>query len=595
MSKLKGTLGAGGRFRRLINVQATFDLVAWILAVYGATLMRLELEISRVSPQSLIGLGLLMGLFNFLAGKFSGLYRGRFKPASFDELLSMVATASVTSVVFSASLYSFGPSLGIPRSLAVLSALVFLPLSGASRAYRRRLLFFREMPAGGKRTLIYGAGRMAEAVIPQLLGDQHSQYLPVGLIDDDPTKSARWISGVQMQGSLSQLEGIARSTRASVLLVAISRVDAQHLQKIYDSARLARLQVVVLPTLNELLTGTQRKLNLKALSIEELIGRRAVQTDSSLISRRIRGKTVLVTGAGGSIGSELCRQIAKMEPHELIFLDRDESGLQQAQLMTYGQGLLDSSSIVLADIRERDVLDRVFSTVKPDIVFHAAALKHLPVLEKHPEEAWKTNVIGTLNVLEATVRSGVQAFVNISTDKAADPSSVLGRSKLIGEKLTTGFARNHSARFVSVRFGNVLGSRGSLVPTLATLIDRGGPVTVTHPDATRYFMTTPEACQLVLHSMVLEGDGDVFVLDMGDPVRILDVAQKMIELAGSDAEIVFTGLREGEKLDEILHSSETAMGQTAHPLIWQMTSDSFDARWVRKQSYEVLIGLGAKL
>jgi dTDP-glucose 4,6-dehydratase len=451
------------------------------------------------------------------------------------------------------------------------------------------------MPAEGRRTLVYGAGKMAEAVIPQLLGDQYSQYLPVGLIDDDPAKSTRWISGVRMKGPLGELEGIARSTQASVLLVAISRVDAQRLQEIYSMARQAQLQVVVLPTLNELLTGGGQKLNLKALSIEELIGRRAVETNSSLISERIRGNTVLVTGAGGSIGSELCRQIAQLEPSELIFLDRDESGLQQAQLMTYGQGLLDSSSIVLADIREKDVLDRVFSTVRPDIVFHAAALKHLPVLEKHPEEAWKTNVVGTLNVLEAATRAKVQAFVNISTDKAADPSSVLGRSKLIGEKLTTGFAQKHGARFVSVRFGNVLGSRGSLVPTLATLIERGGPVTITHPDATRYFMTTPEACQLVLHSMVLEGDGDVFLLDMGNPVRILDVAQKMIELAGSDAEIVFTGLREGEKLDEKLHSSDTAMGQTTHPLIWQMTSDSFDAQWVREQSYEVLTGHGAKL
>ena len=582
-------------FRRTVGGQAAFDFVTWILAVFIAALMRLEFEIASVSPSSLLVLGLLFGISGFVGGKLSGLYRGRFKPASFDELVSLLLTTSVTSVGFSLALFFYGPVLGVPRSLAILAALVFLLLSGASRAYRRYLLLVRDRPTGGKRTLIYGAGKMAETVIPQFLGDQHSQYLPVGLIDDDPARSTRWISGVRMKGPLGELEVIARSTKASALLVAISRVDAQHLQEIYSMARLAQLQVVVLPTLNELLTGGGQKLSLKALSIEELIGRRAVETNSSLISERIRGKTVLVTGAGGSIGSELCRQIAQLEPTELIFLDRDESGLQQAQLMTYGHGLLDSSSIVLADIREKDVLDRIFSTVRPDIVFHAAALKHLPVLEKHPEEAWKTNVVGTLNVLEAAARAKVQAFVNISTDKAADPSSVLGRSKLIGEKLTTGFAQKHGARFVSVRFGNVLGSRGSLVPTLATLIERGGPVTITHPDATRYFMTTPEACQLVLHSIVLEGAGDVFVLDMGNPVRILDVAQKMIELAGSDAEIVFTGLREGEKLDEKLHSSDTAMGQTTHPLIWQMTSDSYDARWVREQSYEVLTGPGAKL
>ena len=578
--------------RRLVGRQAGFDFVAWVLAVFVAALFRLDFEVVHISPEPLLLLGLLMGPFSFFVGKFSGLYRGRFRPASFDELLSLLLTTAITSVVFSVALFFYGPAFAVPRSLAILSALVFLSLSGASRAYRRRLLFLREMPAGGKRTLVYGAGKMAEAVIPQLLGDQHSKYLPLGLIDDDPAKSTRWISGVRMKGSLSQLDGIARSTQATVLLVAISRVEAQHLQKVYSAARRSGLEVVVLPNLNELLTSGGKALNLKALSIEELVGRRAVETNSSLISESIRGKTVLVTGAGGSIGSELCRQIAQLEPSELFFLDRDESGLQQAQLMTYGQGLLDSSSIVLADIREKDVLEKVFSAAKPDIVFHAAALKHLPVLEKHPEEAWKTNVVGTLNVLEAAAHAKVQAFVNISTDKAADPSSVLGRSKLIGEKLTTGFAKNHGSRFVSVRFGNVLGSRGSLVPTLATLIERGGPVTITHPDATRYFMTTPEACQLVLHSIILDGAGDVFVLDMGKPVKILDVAQKMIELAGSDVEIVFTGLRQGEKVDETLHSSDTAMEVTAHPLIWRIISDSLDSRWVRERSYEVLTGTG---
>lgn len=581
-------------FRRTMGGQATFDFLAWIGAVFLAALMRLESEFASASPNSLFVLGLLLGLSNFIGGKVSGLYKGRFKPASFGELVSLLVATSVTSVAFSLVLFLYGLVLGIPRSLAILAALVFLLFSGASRAYRRYLLLVRDRPTGGKRTLIYGAGHMAEAVIPQLLGDQNSEYLPVGLVDDDPNKATRWISGVRMKGSFEQLDEIARSTQSTVLLVAISRVDSKHLQRIYSAARHSGLEVVVLPDLNELLTNGGKTLNLKTLSIEELIGRRAVATDSSLISEHMRGKTVLVTGAGGSIGSELCRQIAQLAPGELVFLDRDETGLQQAQLVTYGQGLLDSASLVLADIREKDVLEKVFARVKPDIVFHAAALKHLPVLEKHPEEAWKTNVLGTLNVLEAAANANVRVFVNISTDKAADPSSVLGRSKLIGEKLTSGFAKKNGARFVSVRFGNVLGSRGSLVPTLATLIERGGPITITHPDATRYFMTTPEACQLVLHSMVLEGAGDVFVLDMGEPVKILDVAQRMIELAGSHAEIVFTGLRLGEKLDEKLHSSGTTKEDTTHPLIWQMKSGAVEVDWVHTQTHEILVGQNLK-
>ncbi len=262
--------------------------------------------------------------------------------------------------------------------------------------------------------------------------------------------------------------------------------------------------------------------------MEDLLGRRPIQTDLGAIADYLSTKTVLITGAGGSIGSELARQVHRFGPKELVLLDRDESGLHAVQLSIYGKGLLDTPDMVLADIRDAVALDDVFAAHRPDVVFHAAALKHLPMLEQYPAEGWKTNVLGTLNVLEAAHRHGVQRFVNISTDKAADPSSVLGKTKRIAEELTASFATDGAGDYLSVRFGNVLGSRGSVLESFTAQIRGGGPVTVTHPEITRYFMTIPEACELVIQAGAIGNPGDVLVLDMGSPIRILDVAKRLI-------------------------------------------------------------------
>ncbi|NCD16927.1 MAG: polysaccharide biosynthesis protein [Actinobacteria bacterium] len=316
--------------------------------------------------------------------------------------------------------------------------------------------------------------------------------------------------------------------------------------------------------------------------VEDLLGRRPVQTDLSAIAGYVSGKTVLITGAGGSIGSELARQVHRFGPSELVLLDRDESGLHGVQLSIYGQGLLDSRDMVLADIREADVLDRVFSEHKPEVVFHAAALKHLPMLEQYPEEGWKTNVLGTLNVLEAARRHGVRHFVNISTDKAADATSVLGKTKRAAEELTAWFAAEGAGTYLSVRFGNVLGSRGSMLHTFTAQIERGGPITVTHPDITRFFMTIPEACELVIQAGAIGDPGDVLVLDMGTPIKILDVATRLIAHSGRrDVEVVFTGLRPGEKLHEVLFSENEAGEPSGHPLISHVQVPPLHPRDVR--------------
>lgn len=323
----------------------------------------------------------------------------------------------------------------------------------------------------------------------------------------------------------------------------------------------------IVPPLNEMIDGVHHT-DLREIQPADLLGRRPVDTDLSTINELLRGKTVLVTGAGGSIGSELCRQIAAAEPAELVMLDRDESALHALLLTMGGTADLGNDNMELADIRDAERLDAVFARHKPEVVFHAAALKHVNMLEKSPDEAFKTNVLGTHNVLEAAHRHGVERFVNISTDKAADPHNVLGYSKRIAEGLTAhkGRTAGHGT-WLSVRFGNVLATRGSVIHTFIAQIEKGGPVTVTDPEVTRFFMTVSEAVQLVLQAAVVGQSGGALVLDMGQPVPIVQLAQQLIDASGKDVEIVFTGLRPGEKLHEDLFAPGEDSVQTSHPLI----------------------------
>jgi FlaA1/EpsC-like NDP-sugar epimerase len=313
--------------------------------------------------------------------------------------------------------------------------------------------------------------------------------------------------------------------------------------------------------------GSPSPIDIDRLDIDALIGQQRGDDALEISADFLRGRSVLVTGAGGSIGSELCRQIMRFDPSEIIMLDRDETALQHVQVSIAGHGLLDTRDVVLADIRDADAVAAIMLDRRPDVVFHAAALKHLPMLEQYPEEAWKTNVLGTRNVLRAAAAAGVGTLVNVSTDKAANPASVLGLTKRIAERLTAGVAAETGFDYVSVRFGNVLGSRGSMLPLFVELIRSGRPLTVTHPDATRYFMSIPEACHLVIQAAAIAEPGEVLVLDMGEPVRILDVARRLLTLLDADTDIVFTGLRIGEKLHEDLIGSGETERRPVHPKI----------------------------
>lgn len=539
--------------------QFAVDAESWVIGIVLAVSFRFDFVVARIDWFSVGILAILAIALQCIVGWFLALYRGRHEHGAFHEAQTLLGTVvAVGAVLFLTSFFFLDPA-GLPRSTVLVSLPIAFVLMGGSRYLHRLVSERRVRPRGGaQRTLIYGAGQAGSYLVRRMLSDPTSPYLPVGLLDDDPHKRRLRIATIPVLGDSTEMEEIARNSKATALVLCVRRADADFIREVSDMADQAGLRMMVLPLLSESLEGGMKLGDLRDVAIEDIIGRHPVDTQVESIAGYITGKRVLVTGAGGSIGSELCRQLSKFTPSELIMLDRDESGLHGVQMTISGHGLLDSDDVVLADIRDQEALLEIFDQRKPEVVFHAAALKHLPMLEQYPDEAWKTNVLGTWNVLLAAQRVGVETFVNISTDKAANPISVLGHSKRVAERLTAWAAEKSKQSYLSVRFGNVIGSRGSMLPTFIAQIEAGGPLTVTDPDVTRYFMTIPEACQLVIQAGAIGRAGEVLILDMGRPVRILDVAKRMIAMSGRSTEIVFTGLRNGEKLhEELIGVSET--------------------------------------
>ncbi len=404
-------------------------------------------------------------------------------------------------------------------------------------------------------------------VVTSMQNDRAGRFNPIGFIDDDPGKKNLRLRGVPVLGNRDRLLTVAQRSGVEMLVVAAPSISSSDLRDLSARALAADIAIRIVPPVTELIDGHVSADDVRPLTEADLLGRHQIDTDIDAIADYVNGRRVLVTGAGGSIGSELCRQLHRFGPEALIMVDRDESALHSVQMAIEGRALLDSELLVVADIRDRGRMREVFDKHRPNVVFHTAALKHLPLLEMYPAEAVKTNVYGTLNVLEAAAGTGVDRFVNISTDKAADPTSVLGYTKRIAEQLTSWFAAREDGAFLSVRFGNVLGSRGSVLGAFERQIADGGPVTVTHPEVTRYFMTVTEAVQLVIQAGAVGLDGEALVLDMGDPVKIVDVAKRLVAQSDRPTEIVFTGLRPGEKMHEVLLGQSEVDDRHAHPLI----------------------------
>jgi FlaA1/EpsC-like NDP-sugar epimerase len=571
------------------GTQYLIDAAAWVFALTFAVFLRYDFDSAQISWRWLAIVCGVTLLVQLASGWAVFLYRGRHPYGSFAEVRSLLYMVLITSVVVGLPIALFGIAIYIPRSVFLIAAPIAFVLMGAAR-YIKRLIAesLIEHAEEAVPALVYGAGYLGSTIVRRMITDRNSMFVPVGLIDDNPARRNSWFDGVRVLGTRKELETVAAKTEAKVLVVAIAKADSELLREITDRAAAAGLKVKVLPPLEEILEGKSRLRDLRDISIEDLIGRHPVDTEIESIAGYLKGKRVLVTGAGGSIGSELCRQIYKFAPSELIMVDHDETGLQSTQISIFGHGLLDTPDVVLASIRDADSILDIFKKRRPEVVFHAAALKHLPMLEQFPDEAWKTNVLGTLNVLTAAQAVGVTTFVNISTDKAANPTSILGHSKRVAEKLTAWAAQESGNRYLSVRFGNVIGSRGSMLPTFTSLIEAGGPLTITHPDVTRFFMTIPEACQLVVQAGGIGRPAEVLILDMGDPVRILDVAQRMIDMSGQDIAIVYTGLRPGEKLHEELVGANEIDERPVHPKISHTAVSSISpenlnkARWIER-------------
>lgn len=560
--------------RRRRMLAAVVDGLAWTFGVVLAIALRFEFMMDAQGWIATIVLAVSAGVIQMAVGFATALYRGRFTYGSFDEVRAVALIVVVEAVLLSLIVIPIGPVVGIPRGTLLLAfPFVLLLMFGVRYVARLAIERARKPGADAEAALIIGAGFLGDKLLANVTTDPSSPIRPVGLLDDDPAKRNLRLRGVPVLGTTRDIATAARSTGAKLAVIAIPNADSTLLRALSDRAESAGLRVAVTPTLATLASGEQSVTDVRDISIEDLIGRHPVDTNVELIAGYITGRRVLVTGAGGSIGSELCRQLAKYGPSELIMVDRDETGLQVAQLGTLGHGLLDSRDVVLADIREDETLREIFADRRPEVVFHAAALKHLPMLEQYPDEAWKTNVLGTLNVINAARAVGVDTFVNISTDKAANPTSVLGHSKRVAEKLTAWAGSETGMRYLSVRFGNVIGSRGSMLPTFQRLIAEGRPITVTHPEATRYFMTIPEACQLVVQAGGIGRAGEVLILDMGQPVSILEVAKRMIAMSGKSVEIVFTGLRRGEKLHEELVGSRENLERPFHPKVSHTKAD----------------------
>ena len=553
------------RHRRATMVAA--DGAVWAFSIASLNVLRYHFHVSEaLTPRLGLVVGVALGL-QALVGSATPVYRATWRVGSLEELLWLAPT--VTAVGTAVGIVTLAPVRHVVPATAIVggTALALVGAAGVRVAWRLNWERRRTPVELAERAIIFGAGEAGVQLIEVLLADRTSGYLPVALLDDDPLKRNLRLRLLKVSGTRDDLAVVAARLRADSVIIAIPSASSGLVREITELATAADLKVRVLPPVSQMLCSSLQADDVRPVTPEDLLGRRVIRTDLEAVAGYLTAKRVLVTGAGGSIGSELCRQICHHKPARLIMLDRDESALHHVQLSLEGRALLNCRHLALCDIRDLQALDDVLAEHEPDVVFHAAALKHLPLLETWPAEAVKTNVRGTQNMLDVSLAHGVRRFVNISTDKAVNPTCVLGYSKRVGERLTAQAAASSGASYLSVRFGNVLGSRGSVLPTFQAQIDHGGPVTVTHPEVTRYFMTVEEAVELVIQAGAVGLGGEVLVLDMGEPVKIANVAFAMVANAGQPIEILYTGLRPGEKLNEELLGSEEVIERTVHPLI----------------------------
>jgi FlaA1/EpsC-like NDP-sugar epimerase len=557
----------------------TLDFVGWLVIPVLALALRLDgfAEIATYRQSLLVFIAFSAICKSFTLWQF-GLYRRYWGYASIDEMILVISSVPmaglVAGVLFFTSQYLVlpGPSQ-LPLSTPFLDTLLTLMYVGGSRFALRLATQWRSRVAGHparEPVLIVGAGDAGMMIAKELRSNPQLKLEPVGFVDDDPDKQRNTILGLPVLGPRENLPEIARANGVHQVIIAMPAAPGRMIREIRDLCGSAGLTAKTIPGMFDIISGRVGVSQIRNVQIEDLLRRDAVETDQAAVGEMLEGMTVLVTGAGGSIGSEMCRQIAGFNARQIVLLGHGENSIFEIHNELKAKYTSLELVPVIADIRNEQRISEIFERLRPQAVFHAAAHKHVPLMEMNPVEAVTNNVGGTQNVLAASERCGVSHFVLISTDKAVKPMSVMGATKLIAETLVHAAAGRTGAVYVSVRFGNVLGSRGSVVPLFQRQIAAGGPVTVTHPEMTRYFMTIPESVQLVLQAAALgtPGSGETFVLDMGEPMKIVQLARDLIHLSGleegRDVDITFTGLRPGEKMFEELFLESEDFARTAH-------------------------------
>jgi len=571
------------------------DALLWISAAPLAFLLRVnDLKTYAASAlfYTLVSAPIKIGLL-----WLNSIHRQSWRRAGMYDLFILVRSIGVYGLIITSlawlwhAFHLSETRVLFPRSVPLIEVILSLVLLGGvrfawrwgSEAYGRAR---RKHPQ--RRVLLIGAGEAGSLIVREMQRHPEMGMQPVAFLDDDPAKQGSTILGVPVVGPLEDLPHVVRSLKIDEVLISMPSAPGRIVRQIIEACQKAGVPYRTMPALHEILAGKILIRQIREVQVEDLLRREPVQLDLEAIASYLSGKVVLVTGAGGSIGSEIVRQVIRFRPRLLVLLGRGENSLYELEKEIHFEWPGLHYRVVVADVRDFERLRRVFQQVQPQIVFHAAAHKHVPLMESNPEEAILNNVFGTQNVVQAAKESGVERLVNISTDKAVNPTSIMGASKRVAEyivQVAASQARPEQV-FVSVRFGNVLGSRGSVVPLFQEQIRRGGPVTVTHPEVKRYFMTIPEAAQLVLQAGGLGDNGAVYVLDMGEPIKIVDLARDLIRLSGFTEEeipIVFTGLRPGEKLFEELLTAEEGVVSSRHEKIFVARTTPVDADWLAEQ------------
>jgi FlaA1/EpsC-like NDP-sugar epimerase len=578
------------------------DIVCSIISLFLAFLLRFNFSMPEIYFPVFVKSLPFVVFFRALSSFLFGLYGGVLRYASVNDLLRIIKAVTFGTLLFIASIGFLLHFRGFPRSVFFIDWFVILVFLGGSRfLYRifREIYILPKHTEAHRKVLIIGAGDLGEMILRSIKRERDMPYEIMGFLDDDTDKIGRRIHGAEVLDKISNLPSVVNRKGVKEVIIAIQNISGKRIREITEQCQSMGISCKTVPGIGGILRGSISISHIRPVKVEDLLKREPVQLDLPLIEQSITEKCIMVTGAGGSIGSELCRQIMGFEPRKLILFERGENDLYEIDVDLREQFHNNKVLVpVIGDILDEYKVDQILQEHAPEVIFHAAAYKHVPIMEAHPIDAIRNNIMGTWNMASMSCERGVQRFVLISTDKAVKPTSIMGATKRVAEMICQGFNQEGSTRFIAVRFGNVLESNGSVIPYFRRQIAHGGPVTVTHPEVTRYFMTIPEAAQLVLQSGAMGAGEEIYLLDMGDPIKILDLATDLITLSGltlgEDIDIKFIGLRPGEKLHEELIADKEEFINTQHPKIFEVNSTPATWKALKATIEKLFVGIAGK-